>query len=64
MQAEKSDFDFTKKWEDLSLDEKANFLSLINCKVLNSQSEPTVNYHRLKSDGFLLQRQCLQTLRT
>jgi hypothetical protein len=23
-----------------------------------------VNYHRLKSDGFLLQRQCLQTLRT
>lgn len=42
MQAEESDCDFTKKWEDLSLEEKATFLSLIKTGYLNKQNEPIV----------------------
>ena len=34
IQMEESDFDFTKEFEDLDIEKKANFLSFIGCGML------------------------------
>ena len=42
MEIERSDLDFSKEWDQLSLDEKANFCSFIKMPILNKITEPGI----------------------
>lgn len=42
LEIERSDLDFTKEWDQLSLDEKADFCSFIKIPFLNKDIEPSV----------------------
>lgn len=42
LQAEESDLDLSKDWEELSINQKADFLSYLNFPFLNKEVEPTI----------------------
>lgn len=42
MQVEESDLDFSKDWDQLSLDQKADFLSFLRYPFLNKDVEPSI----------------------
>jgi len=44
MIVEESDMNFSKNWEDLSIDEKANFCSYMKIGFMNSEVEPTIKF--------------------